>query len=119
MEWFLAAIDAQACVDGGPEPDLSWFEREFLKDNTVLYCEQRLRRMTLLALLNEMAIGKPSEPNQPGIDMSRWTDKDVINSVLGHYGESAIEELVKRANAKSLTVADYVTDVVRRAHTEP
>ena len=34
MVWFLEAIGAQAYVDGGPEPDLSWFEREFLKDNT-------------------------------------------------------------------------------------
>ena len=30
MRWFLDAIGAQACADGGPEPELSWFEREFL-----------------------------------------------------------------------------------------
>jgi|SoiMethySBSTD1v2_1073268.scaffolds.fasta_scaffold2891721_2 hypothetical protein len=33
MVWFLAAIDAEGCVDRQREPDLSWFEREFLKDN--------------------------------------------------------------------------------------
>jgi hypothetical protein len=34
MVWFLEAVGAQAHLDGGPKPDLSWFEREFLKDNT-------------------------------------------------------------------------------------
>jgi hypothetical protein len=32
FEWYLSAIGAEDLVDrGGPEPDLSWFEREFLK----------------------------------------------------------------------------------------
>jgi hypothetical protein len=29
--WFLEAIGAQAWADGGPRPDLSWFEQESLK----------------------------------------------------------------------------------------
>jgi hypothetical protein len=64
--WFLAAIDVESCVDSGLDPDLSWFEREFLKDkdNIEFYREERLRRMTVPELLNEMAIAKPA-PNQP------------------------------------------------------
>ena len=117
MVWFLAAIDAQGYVDRGcrgPEPKLLWFEREFLKDNIELYHEQRVRRMTMLELLNEMATNRPEDPNQPRIDMSQSSDEDVINGVTGPHSQSAIEELVKRANAKSLTVADYVTDVASR-----
>ena len=112
MCWFLDAIGAQACVDGGPEPDLSWFEREFLKDNVERYREERLRRMPLRELLNEWATAKP---DQPLIDVSDWPDKDLINAVTDEqYGDSAVAELVKRANARCLTMSDYVFGIVAK-----
>jgi hypothetical protein len=120
MVWFLAAIDAEGYVDRGcrgPEPDLSWFEREFLIDNMDLYHKQRLtdhkqqlKRMTSSELLNGLAVSEPT-PNQPRIDMSQWSDKDVINGMTGPHHNSAIDEIVKRANARRITVADYVSDV--------
>jgi hypothetical protein len=111
MCWFLSAIDAQACVDGGPEPDLSWFEREFLKDNIDRYHEERLRRMTMAELINEAATER-FDPNHPRIDMSEATDEELINKMVeGPHRESATEELVKRANAKRVTLADYIRDL--------
>ena len=87
MRWFLDAIGAQACADGGPEPDLSWFEREFLKDNTERYHEERLRRMPLPQLLNEWATTMPAHPDRPLIDVSGWSDKDLINGTMDdRYG---------------------------------
>jgi hypothetical protein len=105
--WFLTAIDAQACVDGGPKPDLSWFEREFLKSNIELY----RRRMTLPELLNAMAAAGPTEPGRPRSDMSEWSDEALINALGSNDDhDSAVEELVKRANARHLTMADYIGD---------
>jgi hypothetical protein len=109
MCWFLSAIDAQACADGGPEPDLSWFELEFLKDNIDRYREEQMRRMTIPELLNSVAIGGPVHPERPRIDMSDVADKELINKMVDdYYGDSAVEELVKRANAKRVTLADYI-----------
>ena len=82
MVWFLTAIDAQACVDGGPEPDLSWFEREFLKSNIELYRRERMQRMTVLELLNAMAAAEPTKPDRPRIDMSDWSDEALINALF-------------------------------------
>jgi hypothetical protein len=113
MCWFLSAIDAQACADGGPEPDLSWFEREFLKDNIDRYREEQMRRMTIWELLNGAATEGPVHPERPRIDMSDVADKELINKMVDdYYGDSAVEELVKRANAKRLTLADYAWYVV-------
>ena len=112
MRWFLDAVGAQACADGGPEPDLSWFEREFLKDNVERYREERLRRMPLRELLNEWATAKP---DQPLIDVSDWPDKDLINGIMDdHHGDSAVAELVRRANAQCLTMAEYVFGIVAK-----
>ena len=115
MRWFLDAVGAQACADGGPEPDLSWFEREFLKDNVERYREERLRRMPLRELLNEWATTMPTHPDRPLIDVSRWADKDLISGARDDcYGDSCIEELVKRANARCLTMSDYVFGIVAK-----
>jgi hypothetical protein len=115
MCWFLDAIGAQACVDGGPEPDLSWFEREFLKDNTAFYHKERVRRMTIWELLDGMAAEGPVRPDQPLIDVSGWSDKDLINAVTDdQYGDSAVAELVRRANARCLTMSDYVFGIVAK-----
>jgi hypothetical protein len=115
MDWFLKAIDAQAFVDGGPEPDLSWFEREFLGDkaNIDRYHEERMRRKTIFDLLNDMATEGPVHPERPHIDMSGAADEDLINKIGDdYYGDSAVEELVKRANAKRITLAHYIGNVV-------
>jgi hypothetical protein len=115
MSWFLKAIDAQACADGGPEPDLSWFEEQFLRDNADRYKEEQMRRKTILELINDMATEGPVHPERPRIDMTEATDKDLINQTTDDfYGDSAVEELVKRANAKCMTLAEYVKDVVTR-----
>ncbi len=67
ISWFLDAIDAQAYVDGKPgEPDLSWFEREFLINNIERYHTARIKRMSMVDLLNKMAIAKP-QPGHPRI----------------------------------------------------
>jgi hypothetical protein len=109
MCWFLTAIDAQACVDGGPKPDLSWFEREFLKDNAELYRLERVQRMTLPELLNAMAAAGPAEPDRPRSDMREWSDEALINALGSNDDyDSAVEELVKRANARCLTMADCI-----------
>jgi hypothetical protein len=111
--WFLDAINAQACVDGGPEPDLSWFEREFLRDNIEFYHKERVRRMTTWELLDGMATEGAVRPDQPLLDVSDWQDVDLINAVTDErYGDSAVAELVKRANAKRVTISDYLKDVV-------
>jgi hypothetical protein len=115
MRWFLEAVGAQACADGGPEPDLSWFEREFLKDNVERYHEERPWRIPLDQLLNEWATTMPTHPDRPLIDVSRWADKDLISGARDDcYGDSCIEELVKRANAKRVTMADYVFGVLAK-----
>jgi|SRR5215831_8918223 len=115
--WFLDVVGAQACVDGGPEPDLSWFEREFLKSNVEYYHEERVRRMTLPELLNELATEGLINLDQPRIDVSDWSDLDLTSAITDdRYGDSAVAELVKRANAKRATMSDYVKDAVLRDH---
>src|SRR5262249_28311699 len=111
--WFLDAINAQACVDGGPEPDLSWFERKFLKSHVEYYREERMRRKTIWELLDGLATEGAVSPDQPLLDVSDWQDVDLINAATNErYGNSAVAELVKRANAKCVTMSDYVKDVV-------
>jgi len=115
--WFLDVVGAQACVDGGPEPDLAWFEREFLKSNVEYYHEERVRRMTLPELLNELATEGLINLDQPRIDVSDWSDLDLTSAITDdRYGDSAVAELVKRANAKRATMSDYVKDAVLRDH---
>jgi hypothetical protein len=115
MSWFLSAIDAQACADGGPEPDLSWFEREFLEVNIDRYYEEQLRRMTVPELLNAAAMER-FDPSHPRIDMSGAADEELINKMVkGPHRESATEELVKRANGKRMTLADYIGDIARKS----
>jgi hypothetical protein len=118
MVWFLAAIDAQGYVDRGcrgPEPNLSWFEREFLRDNTDRYHEERMRRKTFLELLNDIATALPLHPERARIDMSDVADKELANMIGDDdLTDSAVEELVTRANRKCMTVAEYIRDVARR-----
>jgi hypothetical protein len=115
MSWFLSAIDAQACADGGPEPDLSWFEREFLEANIDRYYEEQLRRMTVPELLNAAAMER-FDPSHRWIDMSGAADEELINKMVeGPHRESATEELVKRANGKCMTLADYIGDIARKS----
>jgi len=116
MCWFLKAIDAQARLDGAPMPelDLSWFEREFLGNeaNIKRYHEERLNRMTIWELINDLATEGPRHPERPRINMSGAADEDLINKTIDdHYGDSAVEELVSRANAKHVSLADYIRDV--------
>jgi hypothetical protein len=116
MCWFLTAINAQAVADGGPETEeLSWFEREFLINNTEFYHKERCERMTNWELLNAMAA--VVKPDQPRLDMSDWPDVKLINTIVDPddcRSDSAIEELVKRANAKCITMADYIDVVLRK-----
>jgi hypothetical protein len=65
MCWFLSAIGAQAYVDGGPEPDLSWFEREYLKANIARYHEERMRRMSIRDLIDALALEDFEHPERP------------------------------------------------------
>jgi hypothetical protein len=52
ISWFLAAIGAQDFIDGKPgEPDLSWFEREFLTANAERYQQERVQRMSIVELI--------------------------------------------------------------------
>jgi hypothetical protein len=108
MVWFLEAIDAQAYREGGPEPDLSWFEREFLKDNIDRYHEEHMRRMPVQDLLNVLALEDPEHPERPLIDLSDATDQYLIKQIGDYHSDSAVAELVKRANAKRVTLADYI-----------
>ena len=114
MSWFLTAIDAQAYVHGKlGEPDLSAFEREFLHANVERYQQARLDRMSPDDLLNKMATAEP-DPNAPKIDMSGLSDRQVIAAAFnGPYFDSATAELVKRANAKCVTVADFIRAALR------
>jgi hypothetical protein len=120
--WFLDATGLQAHMDGGPEPDLSEFEIEFFRPNTQLYHNERFKRMSprewLAAMLTEDLIA----PNQPRIDMSKWSDRQVLDHFLDFRlhpdpsylidAASALEELMNRANAKCMTVSDYMDGLV-------
>jgi hypothetical protein len=114
MVWFLAAIDAQGYVDRGcrgPEPNLSWFERETIPIATT----KRMRRKTFLELLNDIATALPLHPERARIDMSDVADKELANMIGDDdLTDSAVEELVTRANRKCMTVAEYIRDVARR-----
>jgi hypothetical protein len=117
IEWYLSAIRAKDLVErGGPEPDLSWFEREFLKANAEYYQEQRLRRMPLSELLNGMAMAKPLHPGRQLIDMGGLANRTLIRTMLDGTADarrydSAVAELTKRANAKGMTMADFIAKV--------
>ena len=115
MPWFLAAIDAQAYADGKPgEPDLSEFERDVLTGNIERYQQARIKRMSIVDLLNKMATGLP-DPNSPRVDMSGMPDRELVEASLdGPYVDSATLELVKRANAKCITVVDFVRAAVSK-----
>jgi hypothetical protein len=120
MHWFLEAIGAQACVDGGPEPDLSWFEREFLKDNVERYHDEHIKRMPMDQLLNEWATTAPAHLGRPLIDVSGWSDVELIHAITDdHYSDSVAEELIKRANAGRITVAEYVYLAAKKALGHP
>lgn len=112
MSWFLAAIDFQAYVDGKPgQPDLSEFEEDFLTANLLRYQQARLKRMSIVDLVSHMVLADP-DPNQPKVDMSGVSDSDIINALCGSHSDSAAAELVKRASAKRLTMADFLRDVL-------
>ena len=119
ITWFVAAIDIQAYADGKPgEPDLSEFEQDFLAENVERYQRERLRRMPLVEalteLLNNMATAAPA-PNYPKVDMSGMPDRALINAAFdGPYVDCATQELVKRANAKRVTFAEYIKAVFER-----
>ena len=67
-----------------------------------------------------MSATVPTTPNQTRVDMSKWLDHQILETLnietLGDpsniYVDSALEELTKPANAQCLTVADYIYDVV-------
>src|SRR5215471_10765250 len=89
---------------------------------------EALRQLPTRDLLNLMAVVRPTTPNQTRVDMSKWSDREVIYvlnvETLGDpnniHVESALEELTKRANAKCVTVGDYIYDVVTKAaRTDP
>jgi hypothetical protein len=42
--------------------------------------KERLRRMSVAELVNELAVA-PSDPNQPKIDVSHWSDQQLIEGV--------------------------------------
>ncbi len=95
-------------------PDLSWFEREFLKDNTgALPTGARLERMNIVVLIEGMVLAKPA-PGYVMIDMSGMPDRELLNALSSPDSDSAGAELVKRANAKCHTVRDYLEAVVTR-----
>jgi hypothetical protein len=108
MTWFLTVIDAQAYADGKPgELDLSWFEREFMRDNVERYHQERIKRMSDIDLIVGMVLAMPA-PDYVLIDMSAMPDRELINATIGPDGDSACAELLKRANAKRITVADFI-----------
>jgi hypothetical protein len=115
MTWFLAAIGAQDFVDGKPGslPHLSWYEREFLKDNAERYDRARVARMSIVDLTIGRIMAKP-EPGQFDIDMSGAPDGDILDALPGPYSNSAAAELLKRANAKRVTLVDYLREAVAR-----
>jgi hypothetical protein len=111
MTWFLDAIDAKTYADGKPgEPDLSWFEREFLRDNAERYHQERLKRMSVIDLVVHVVLAEP-EPGQNDVDMREVPDRDLVNALVGDHSNSASAELLKRANAKRVTVADWLREV--------
>ena len=117
-EWYLSAIGAEGFVDrGGPEPDLSWFEREFLIANMEHYHKQKLHRMPLSELFNNMATAQPHHPEHELIDMGGLANRTLIRTMFDktadtrHY-DSAVVELTKRANAKGMPLADFIDKVL-------
>ena len=112
MTRFLAATDARAYADGKPgEPDLSWFEREFMRDNVERYHQERIKRLSIVDLVVGMVLAERA-PDYALIDMSAMPDRELINATIGPDGDSACAELLKRANAKCITVADFIKDVL-------
>jgi hypothetical protein len=71
LYWFLDATGFQAYIDGGPKPDWSEFEQEFLAANLVRYHqryhEKRLEGMSSVEMFNELATEWLIEPNRPRI----------------------------------------------------
>jgi hypothetical protein len=116
LYWFLDATGFQAYIDGGPKPDWSEFEQEFLAANLVRYHqryhEKRLEQMSSVEMFNELATEWLIEPNRPRIVMSTWTDRQVMSQLENGDAVSALEELTRRANAKCVAVGDYIVRLV-------
>jgi hypothetical protein len=116
LYWFLDATGFQAYIDGGPKPDWSEFEQEFLAANLVRYHqryhEKRLEGMSSVEMFNELATEWLIEPNRPRIVMSTWTDRQVMSQLENGDAVSALEELTRRANAKCVAVGDYIVRLV-------
>jgi hypothetical protein len=101
---FIDAIDAKLLTLKKGASEIAGIERPLIQD-----------------LLNLTAASKHWAPKQPRIDMSQWPDMQVIDAlktlVYSGYGNemaSAHEELTKRANAKCVTVADYIYNVTKQ-----
>jgi hypothetical protein len=123
LYWFLDATGFQAHIDGGPMPDWSEFEREFLAANLMRYHQRyhdkRLEGMSEVEKLNEWATEWLITPHQPPIDMSTWTDRQVVEQLdlrvpaPTRNVASALEELTRRANAKCMTVGNYIVGLIK------
>jgi hypothetical protein len=113
ITWFIAVNDLQAYADGKPAPAdlLSEWEREYLADNIERFHQARIERMPFNELITRMVLGKPA-PGAVLIDMSAMPDRKLLDATIGADGDSACAELLKRANAKRLTVADFIKDVL-------
>jgi hypothetical protein len=65
--------------------------------------------MSIPDLFNGLAVEGFKHPERPLLDMGAATDVDLINSIDDdRYGDSAVAELVKRANGKHVTLFDYI-----------
>ena len=64
--------------------------------------------LTNRELINACATAFPGPVQQPKMDMSKWSDQATVKALFGPYSDSAMDELVKRANATAMTVADYI-----------
>jgi len=101
---FINDIDAQLLTLKKGASEITGIERPLIQD-----------------LLNLTAASRLWAPKQSRIDMSQWPDMQVIDAlktlVYSAYNNeiaSALEELTKRANAKFVTVADYIYNVTKQ-----
>jgi hypothetical protein len=70
--------------------------------------------MTLIDLLNNIAMARSLHPERPRIDMSDMADAELVKKMVDKvFSGSAVDELVERANGKCMTLAEYLRDVVR------
>jgi hypothetical protein len=67
-----------------------------------------LRRLPIPDLLNGLAVSGPLEPDMPRVDASGWSVEKLVNAIMGPLADSAVEELVRRANGECKTVADLI-----------